>query len=143
MAGLASHTYDPTVPADFQLGIAASGRGGCRNPACEMSNAQSKKIAKGALRIARMEPSPTEKLGGRVVPKWVHLECCAPVILQEAVDRYNGIEHVPGFDSLEIEQQTQVAEIAMTILNIGKKKKKESVNEKENMEKKQRSKSKS
>jgi len=102
MAGLASKTYDSSEEAPFKIEIASSGRSKCRNPAC---TGDKKTIRKGELRIARLEASPTEalneRLHGKRVPKWVHLRCCAPVILREAVDRYGGIEGVPGYDALE------------------------------------------
>ena len=102
MAGLASKTYNPSEEAPFKIEIASSGRSKCRNPAC---TGDKKTIKKGELRIARLEASPTEalneRLHGKLVPKWVHLRCCAPVILREAVDRYGGIEGVPGYDALE------------------------------------------
>jgi len=119
MAGLLSKTYDPTVPADFQLELARSGQSTCRNPHCLVS--ENRKIAKGCLRIARMEASPSDdkkNMKGRVVPKWVHLQCCDPVILQEAVDRYGGsIEHVPGYEALEEENQAAVMRIAKNTLS--------------------------
>ena len=118
MAGLQSKTYDPTVQAEFQLGLADSGRSTCRNPSCSLH--PKRKIAKGSIRIARMEQSPSDHLDhmkGRIVPKWVHLECCAPVILQEAVDRYGAIEHVPGYDELEDDDdRSQVRKITANIL---------------------------
>jgi adenylate kinase family enzyme len=116
MAGLASHTYDPTIPAEFEFELAKSGRSTCRNPKCLFKATQgNRKIQKGALRIARVEDSPTMN---RKVPKWVHLECCAPVILQEAVTRYKGFERLPGFDELEAEKQSEAVEIVMGILGI-------------------------
>jgi len=117
MAGLLSKTYDPTVAAEFQLGLADSGRSTCRNPTCTLN--PTRKIAKGSLRIARMEASPSDHLDhmkSRVVPKWVHLECCAAVILQEAVDRYEAIENVPGYQELEQEDQSEVLQITANIL---------------------------
>jgi hypothetical protein len=102
MAGLASKTYDPSEQAPFKIEVASSGRSKCRNPAC---CGDKKMIKKGELRIARMEKSPTEELNqrlhGKLMPKWVHMRCCAPVILREAVNQYGGIEGVPGYDALE------------------------------------------
>jgi hypothetical protein len=75
--------------------------------------------AKGSLRIARMEASPSDHLDhmkSRVVPKWVHLECCAAVILQEAADRYKAIENVPGYEELEQDDQSEVLQITANIL---------------------------
>jgi len=101
MAGLASKTYNPSELAPFKIEMATSGRSKCRNPQCPFPK---RTIRKGELRIARMEQSPTEALNdrlyGKLMPKWVHLQCCAPVILQEAVTRYGGIEAVPGYDDL-------------------------------------------
>lgn len=103
MAGLASKTYNLTEEAPFRIETASSGRSKCRNPSCKGA---AKTIRKGELRIARLEASPTDKLNGRffkkkLFPKWVHMRCCAPVILQEAVDRYGGIEGVPGYNDLQ------------------------------------------
>lgn len=102
MAGLASKTYNPAEPAPFKIEMALSGRSKCRNPSCQ---GDKKTIKKGELRIARMEKSPTEALDGRLhgklMPKWVHMRCCAPVILQEAIDQYGGIEGIPGYNELE------------------------------------------
>ena len=116
MAGLASSTYDPTVCAEFEFGVAPSGRAKCRNPNCCNNNKRT--IQKGALRIGRVEASPSNLpgAGGRKVPKWVHLECCAPVILQEAIGRYGELEQFPGFSELEADTQTKAVEIVMGIL---------------------------
>jgi hypothetical protein len=41
-------------------------------------------------------------LNGRVVPKYVHLDCCKSSVLQEAVDKYDGIANIPGYWSPDL-----------------------------------------
>lgn len=69
----------------------------------------------------------------------VHLECCAPVILQEAVDRYDGLANVPGYDLLEQDHQSDALQIASTVLAIDEtppeRKKKEANNTSKTKEK--------
>ena len=128
MAGFASKTYNPSEQAPFKIGMASSGRSKCRNPSCK------EKIKKGELRIARMEKSPTEALNqrtfGKLLPKWVHMRCCAPVILREAVDRYGDIEGVPGYDELMAsmmcqEPKVEAKALTQSILQVGIIKKKD------------------
>ena len=134
MAGLASTTYDPSESASFTMEHATSGRSKCRNPSCLGA---AKTITKGDLRIGRMEKSPTAKLDaqmrGKLVPKWVHIACCAKVILREAIDNYGSIDGVPGFDSLDADGQAEARRVTAAILGDAaatKKKKKKTVTKK-------------
>lgn len=125
MAGLESKTYNALEKAPFKIEMASSGRSKCRNPSCK---GEKKSIKKGELRMARMEPSPTDilsdRLYGKLMPKWVHMRCCASVILQEAVDRYGGtIEGVPGYDDLEpsvicLEPKAEALALTQSILGL-------------------------